>query len=136
MNTKLKNYIKKKGKIKYGKGPIFCMLPVTLAQGSWCCLCLRRVRICMSTAGPAVLSWKRSCCSLSHTWLLLWSLAQTAQGFRSLAKQAVPQWRTSLFPRLPGPVQGLEKLVLSPFGKRHSGPWRILNVSSLSRSPF
>lgn len=135
-----KNKIKKmhffkKGKIEYGKGPIFCMLPVTWAQGSWCCLCLRRVKVFTSTADPATLIWKQSFAAC-HTRLLLWSLAQTAQGFRSLAKQAVPRWRTSLFPHLLGPAPGLRKLVPSPFGKRHSGSWRTLNVSSLSRSSF
>jgi hypothetical protein len=63
--NKTKKLYFKKWKTEYGKGPIFCMSPVELAQGPWWYLCLRRVRICMSTAGPAALGWKQSCCSLS-----------------------------------------------------------------------
>lgn len=33
-----------------------------------------------------------------------------------------------MFPRLQGPAWWPETLVLSPFGKRHSVPWRILGV--------
>lgn len=87
----------------------------------------------MSTAGPAALSWKQSCCILSHTAAVV-AAGTGSLELWSLAKQAAPQWRTSLFPHLQGPAQRPGKLVPSLIGKRHHVPWRILSGSSLSGS--